>query len=243
MLTVDRPPPREDPRDAAAPALPRRIRVLVVDDHPAVRFGLSRLLEEQPDFEIAAVCIDADGAAARALAQPFDVAVIDYQLPGRNGLWLCRELKRAPDPPAVVVFSAFADHYLAACCAVAEADAVLNKGALGSELCKAVRYVARGRRLLPRVPSALAASLRRRLPEPDQLLFGMMLAAIPREEVRRLLEISEPELDVRISRMLSTLEHLPAEATAARERRGPLDLDRSVPARRMRLHHERAGGQ
>src|SRR5690348_11542833 len=107
---------------------PGTIRLMVMDDHPAVRMGLVGLLEGQPDFSIEAVCVDADSAVAHASAHDVDVAVLDYQLPGHNGLWVCRQLKRAPQPPAVVIFSAFADHYLAACSAVAEADAVLNKG-------------------------------------------------------------------------------------------------------------------
>jgi len=205
---------------------------MVVDDHPAVRFGLVQLLESQPDFEIEVACINADSAVAHAMAQRVDVAVVDYQLPGHNGLWLCRQLKRMARPPAVVVFSAFADHYLAACCAVAEADAVLNKGALGSELCHAVRSVARGRRLLPRVPQPLADMLRRRLAEPEQLLFGMLLAAIPREEIRQALDISERELDMRVSTMLRTLDALPGAAPAAGRGGSALALERLVPAAR-----------
>ena len=209
---------------------PPKTRLMVVDDHPAVRLGVERLLEAQPDFEIVAVCIDAESAAAYAAVRQIDVAVVDYQLPAHNGLWLCRQLKHAADPPRVIVFSGFADHYLAACCAVAEADAVLNKGVLGSELCDAVRAVARGRRLLPRVPQPLADSLRRRLSDAEQLLFGMLLAAIPRDQIRKALGLSEHELDARMSAMLRTLETPPG----ARERghsRTPLDLDRPVAAR------------
>src|SRR5207244_5650895 len=141
--------------------------------------------------------------------QEIDVAVVDYQLPGRNGLWICRRLKRLARPPAVVVFSAFADHRLAACCAVAQADAVLNKGVLGSELCNAIRSVARGRRLLPKVSPPLADTLRRRLTEHEQMLFGMLLARIPRAEIVRTLGISARELAAREDVMLATLEALP----------------------------------
>ena len=223
--------PHDETRNGAASTAPRRIRLLVVDDHPAVRYGLARLLEGEPDFEIEAVCVNAEAAVARAAANPVDVAVVDYQLPGHNGLWLCRQLKRTPSPPAVIVFSAFADHYLAACCAVAEADAVLNKGALGSELCDAIRAVARGRRLLPRVPQPLADTLRRRLAQPEQLLFGMMLAAMPRAEIRRALRITERDLDGRISAMLRTLENLPGDG-ARPARSTPLNFDRLVRAAR-----------
>jgi DNA-binding NarL/FixJ family response regulator len=225
--------PYDENRDDAVASAPRKIRLMVTDDHPAVRFGLVQLLEAQPDFEVVAVCVDADGALAHATTQHVDVAILDYQLPGRSGLWLCRQLKALPRVPAVVVFSAFADHYLAACCAVAQADAVLNKGALGSELCDAVRAVARGRRLLPRVPQPLADMLRRRLADPEQLLFGMLLAAIPRAEIRRALSISERELDARISTMLRTLEALPGADSPSARRGGPLNLERPVPARRV----------
>jgi DNA-binding NarL/FixJ family response regulator len=185
---------------------------MIVDDHPAVRLGLVRLLEVPSDFSVEAVCVNADAAVAHALANEIDVAVLDYQLPGHNGLWACRRLKQIPNAPAVVVFSAFADHSLAASAAVAGADAVLNKAALGSELCDAIRAVSRGRRLLPRVPGPLADALRRRLPEEDQLLFGMLLAAIPREQIRRTLHLSEAALEHRISAMLRVLEALPAGA-------------------------------
>jgi DNA-binding NarL/FixJ family response regulator len=232
MLSA-RPAGQADRTDTAthAPAPRRPLRLLVLDDHPAVRMGLVQLLESQPDFALRAVCINAGGAVAQASAQQIDVAVVDYQLPGRNGLWVCRRLKQAPQPPAVVLFSAFADHLLAACCAVAQADAVLNKGVLGSELCNAIRSVARGRRLLPRVPPSLANTLRARLAEPEQMLFGMLLAAIPRDEICRALDISERELGARTEAMLRTLEALPGEAPPGRRPRGGLDLDRTVAAR------------
>lgn len=140
----------------------KQLRLMVVDDHPAVRFGIVQLLEGQPDFHVQQVCIDAESAVAHALAERVDVAVVDYQLPVHNGLWVCRQLKRAPDPPAVVIFSAFADDHLAACCAVAQADAVLNKGALGSELCDVIRSVARGRRLVARVSPSSRSTARSR---------------------------------------------------------------------------------
>jgi DNA-binding NarL/FixJ family response regulator len=204
----------------------KQLTLIVIDDHPAVRLGIVELLEGQPDFKVQEICIDAETAVARALARRVDVAVVDYQLPVHNGLWVCRQLKRAPEPPAVVIFSAFADDYLAACCAVAEADAVLNKAVLGSELCDAIRSVARGRRFVARVAPPLADMLRRRLSDGEQLLFGMMLAAIPREQMMRALGISERELRARADAMLRTLEALPGETAAEPRRRSRVDLDR-----------------
>jgi two-component system, NarL family, response regulator DevR len=229
MLTVKRGPGLESSdRNGASDPTPRQIRLLVVDDHPAVRMGLLHLLEGQRDFSVGAMCVDAAGAVAQAEVERIDVAVVDYQLGGRNGLWVCRRLKRLPDPPRVIIFSAFANDHLAACCAVANADAVLNKGVLGSELCDAVRSVARGRRLLPRVSQPLADMLRRRLDEREQMLFGMLVAGISRAEVARTLGMSSRELGSREDAMLLKLEPLPGEAAAPIRGRNRVDLDRLI---------------
>jgi DNA-binding NarL/FixJ family response regulator len=218
-------------RNGATESAPKQVRLMVVDDHPAVRWGLEQLLEAQRDFSVNAVCISAEGVIARAEAERIDVAIVDYSLGGRNGLWVCRQLKRLPHPPRVIIFSAFANDHLAACCIVAEADAVLNKGVLGSELCDAVRSVMRGRRLLPRVSPPLAGALRCRLADDEQVLFGMLLAGIPRAEIWRILDTSARELDSREDAMLRKLEALPGEPSAiGRPRR--IDLERLIPQRR-----------
>src|SRR5437764_6117838 len=140
-----------------------RTRLLVVDDHPAVRAGLRELLADQPDFEVIGATATAESALAVAETQRIDVAVVDYQLGGRNGLWLSRKLKRLGDPPAVLIYSAYADGVLAAAAVVAEADGIVGKGKLGADLCAAIRSVASGRHHLPPLPSWLGDSLRRRL--------------------------------------------------------------------------------
>jgi DNA-binding NarL/FixJ family response regulator len=172
----------------------RELRLLVVDDHPAVRVGLERLLGEEPDFQV-----------------EIDVAIVDYHLGGRNGLWVSRMLKRLPHPPRVIVFSAFANDHLAANCIVAGADALLSKGSLGSELCDTVRLVARGRRPITKVPQPMAEMLRRRLDGIEQPIFGMLLAGISRAEIDRTLRISADERASHETAMLSKLERLPGE--------------------------------
>jgi DNA-binding NarL/FixJ family response regulator len=190
-------------------------RLLVVDDHPAVRWGLVQLLEDQPDFDVAAVATNAESAIAQAEQEGVDVAVVDYQLGGRNGLWLTRRLKALADPPRVVIFSAFANDHLAATGAVAGVDALLNKSSLGDELCNVIRAARRGRRTLPRVPHAMADLLRRRLDGDDQMLFGMLLAGIPTDEIAEALRIGEQELGARKAKMLVELEALPGELAAS----------------------------
>jgi DNA-binding NarL/FixJ family response regulator len=187
-----------------------RKRMLVVDDHPAVRAGLAELLSAEADFELVAVVETAEAAMQAAEHGAIDVAVVDYQLGGRNGLWLSRKLKRLDQPPAVVVYSAYADGVLAAAAVVAEADAIVSKGQLGSELCAVIRSVHAGRQHLPPLPARLAESLRRRLDHEQQAIFGLLLAGIELPEVASTLGLSLADLESRLWAMLRRLEAGPA---------------------------------
>jgi DNA-binding NarL/FixJ family response regulator len=192
-------------RDAAAPDT---IRCLVVDDHPAIRAGLRDLLLTEPGFAVVAALESAEAAADFARSTRFDIAIVDYQLGGHSGLWLSRKLKRLDDPPAVLVYSAFSDYLLAAACVVAEADGLLSKAALGTELYERIREVAGGERRLPMVPPALAESMRHRLDPEEQAIYGLLLAGISAEEICRTLGIGDIDLETRQGAMLRKLERL-----------------------------------
>ena len=81
-----------------------KTRVLVVDDHPVVRQGLSLLINHEPDLE---VCAEAETAAdaLRAIAdsEP-DVAIVDLSLKGASGLELIKDIRvRHPRLPVLVL--------------------------------------------------------------------------------------------------------------------------------------------
>jgi len=192
------------PRQAAMTPL----RCLIVDDHPAIRAGLRELLAAEPGFEVVDAVATAQAAVAFAEHNELDVAVVDYQLGGHSGLWASRKLKRLPDPPAVVIYSAFCDHVLAAACVVADADALVSKTALGSELCDEIRLAADGLTRLPPVPPSLGESMRRRLDSEEQAIFGMLLAGIPGEDVATVLGIEPDALEPRLWALLRKLERL-----------------------------------
>jgi DNA-binding NarL/FixJ family response regulator len=184
------------------------IRCLVVDDHPAILAGLRGLLATEPDFEVVDALESAEAAVEVAARVPVDVAIVDYQLPGHSGLWLSRKLKRLPEPPAVLVYSAFSDYMLAAACVVAEADGLLSKSALGTDLYTAIRRASMGLSRLPPVPSTLADGLRRRFDSLEQAIFGLLLAGIRRDEIGRTLHVDSGELETRQWTMLRKLERL-----------------------------------
>jgi DNA-binding NarL/FixJ family response regulator len=200
--TAARAPLRDDPLT--------HTRLLVVDDHPAVRAGLRELLADEADFVVVAAVDSAESAIDVAKREPIDVAVVDYQLGGRNGLWLSRKLKRLPVPPAVLIYSAYTDGVLAAAAVVAEADALVSKGSVGSDLCREIRSAAVGQGHLPALPPRLAESLRRRLDHEDQALFGLLLAGLEPAEVAATLGLTSAAMEARLCELLRRLERLPA---------------------------------
>jgi DNA-binding NarL/FixJ family response regulator len=193
-----------------------RTRLLVVDDHPAVRAGLCKLLADDAEFEVVAALDSAEAGIEVAQREPIDVALIDYQLGGRNGLWLSRKLKRLKRPPAVLIYSAYTDTVLAAAGVVAQADAIVGKDRLGLDLCQTVRDVAGGKRHLPPLPPRLAETLRRRLDHEEQAIFGMLLAGLELAEIATTLDLSRAELESRLGTLLRRLEALPAPGRPAR---------------------------
>jgi DNA-binding NarL/FixJ family response regulator len=199
---------RRNGANALGPRALTPIRCLIVDDHPAIRAGLRTLLAAEPDFQVLDALASAEAAAELAERTAIDVAIVDYQLEGRSGLWLSRILKRLPDPPGVLIYSAFSDHLLAAACVVAEADGLLSKAAVGADLYVRVRQVASGTSRIPLVPPALADSMRRRLDTQEQAIFGLLLAGIPRHEIARTLGLAHGDLEARRWAMLRKLERL-----------------------------------
>jgi DNA-binding NarL/FixJ family response regulator len=180
-------------------------RLLVVDDHAAVRAGVRDMLTDEPDFDVVAAVPTAEEGLSVAERQVIDLAVVDYQLDGRSGLWLSRKLKRLRQPPRVVIYSAYADDLLSAAAVVAEADGIVSKSGLGSELCDAIRAVARGGHRLHPVPPWLSEVLRHRLAHEEQAIFGMLLAGIPTPDIADTLGISTDDLDSRLWAMLRAL--------------------------------------
>jgi DNA-binding NarL/FixJ family response regulator len=195
---IDEPPhrPGDDPR----------VRCIVVDDHPAVRAGLRELLTIEPGLVVLGAFATADPALAFARGQRVDVAIVDYQLGGRSGLWLCRRLRELADAPAVVIYSAFSDAALAAASVVAGASGLVSKAALTSDLAARIREAAAGERRLPVVAPALSAAIARRLDTEEQAVFGMMMSGVPGVEIAQTLRMRDTELDATLSMMLRKLE-------------------------------------
>jgi DNA-binding NarL/FixJ family response regulator len=181
------------------------IRVLVVDDHPAVRAGLVAVLRTEPGLVPVAAAADPDGALAEARRRHPDVALVDYHLREGDGLLLCRDLKSLRAAPRVLIYSAFADAGLGLPDTIAGADGLVDKSVPTAELFERVRTVARGETVLPVTAEAMAAAAAR-LETRDLPVLGMLMERTPRAEIARVLRVEEREIDSRVEAILSRLK-------------------------------------
>jgi DNA-binding NarL/FixJ family response regulator len=183
----------------------RAVRVLVVDDHAAVREGVRAMLGSEPDLDPVAVAATAGDAAELAAAERPDVILVDYHLPDEDGLSLCLYLKSRPAAPAALVYSAFADEHLVPLALVAGADAVVAKATRPDELCETVRALARGESRMPPLTQPAMESAGARLDAGDLPIFGMLAHGTPAEEIAATLRMEPAWLVARRWAMLEQL--------------------------------------
>jgi DNA-binding NarL/FixJ family response regulator len=120
------------------------IRIVLADDHVAVRQGLKLLIEAQPDMQVVAEASDGSGAVEQARAFKPDVLVMDISMPGVNGLVATRALRAQVPGTAVVILTRHGDDaYLQELLRAGAAGYVLKQSP-AAELLQAVRAVAAG---------------------------------------------------------------------------------------------------
>ena len=181
------------------------IRVLVVDDHLALRAGVMSVLGAEPGIvPLDTASSETDLWPALQRTRP-DVVLLDYHLPGHDGLTLCRQIKRTMPPPHVLVYSAYADAALAIPAVLAGAAGMVHKGAPAHELYEALRLVARGQRVLPPLSRELLNDAAVRLQPEDLPVLGLVLDDTPRGEIARTLRLEPQTLDAQIERMVGCL--------------------------------------
>jgi len=182
------------------------IRMLLVDDHPALRTGLTAVLRAEPGLVPLGTAADEEELWPALNRTKPDVVLLDYHLPPADGLVLCRRIKRTMPPPKVLLYSAYADASLVIPAMLAGADGLVNKGAPAPELYDAVRTVARGERVMPPLSRELLDAARSRLDDEDIPVLMMALDQTPEGEIARTVGVSPEDMARRLDRMIARLK-------------------------------------
>ena len=125
-----------------------RIRVLLADDHAAVREALAVLIDNQPDMQVVAQAGNGDEAVERARHMRPDVAIIDVAMPAMSGLAVTVALKDAIPATRIVMLTRHGEYQYVRELLRAGANGYVLKQSASSDLLNAIRVVASGRNYL-----------------------------------------------------------------------------------------------
>ncbi|MED5597387.1 response regulator transcription factor [Janthinobacterium sp. P210006] len=176
----------------------RPIRVMLVDDHPVVRTGYRRLLEQGGDIAIVAEAGNGETAYDLYQEQAPDVCVTDLSMPGIGGLELLRKLLARDAAARVLVFSMHDTPQLIARAFDGGACGFISKQADPEHLVDAVRAAHAGRRYLdphsaPCVLQGAASAEAQRLSSLSQRefeIFRLLAEGRSAADCARLLHVS-----------------------------------------------------
>jgi two-component system nitrate/nitrite response regulator NarL len=121
-----------------------RLKIVVVDDNPAVLNQLVSILEPETELEVAATAENGLLALECVRRHRPDVVVADLGMPILNGVELTKELKKMPSHPAVVICSVENDPEIVKVALQAGALGYVFKTYMDRDLIKAVKLAAQG---------------------------------------------------------------------------------------------------
>ena len=120
-------------------------RILIVDDHPAVRDGLAVRISSQPDMEVCGEAADVADALEVFEATEPDLVVVDIQLKTGDGLDLVKRLKVRNEDALILVWSMYPDALYAPRALRAGALGYINKEKTTDRIVDAIRRVGDGK--------------------------------------------------------------------------------------------------
>jgi len=134
------------------------IKVLIADDHPIVRQGLRRILEEHLDLKVTREASNAQEAIDFASKGDCDVVVLDIDMPGRSGLDALKTLKARKPKLPVLILSVHPEEQFALRVLKAGASGYLTKEKASEDLVNAIRKASEGRKYVSTTLSEILAS-------------------------------------------------------------------------------------
>ncbi len=212
------------------------IRIVLAEDHTIVRKGLRLLVEQQSGIEVIAEA--ADGREAVAAAEKFkpDVVVMDFSMPGLNGLEASRQIKQRAPNTKILILSRHGNKEYIKSILSAGASGYLIKKSAADELIQAIQTVQRGDTFLD--PSISEDFIEEYLVQPSDApgeakitprqteVLQLIAEGKPNREIAATLHISVKTVENHRSNLMQILDlHNSSELIQYAIRKGMISLD------------------
>jgi DNA-binding NarL/FixJ family response regulator len=187
------------------------IRVLLVDDHPVVRRGLTDLLSAVDDITVVGAVEDGADAAAAVLEHSPDVVLMDLSMPRMHGTQATREVLAAAPGTRVVVLTSFAEADQVTAALASGAVGYLLKDCEPDVLVRGIREAADGGApLSARAATALLPQRRTEGPAAglsarEREVLALVAEGLPNKTIARRLGISEKTVKTHLTKVFTVL--------------------------------------
>lgn len=181
------------PSYASPTVVEDKIRLLIVDDHPIVRFGLTALLGVHDDIEITGMAQDGREALQLLGKTLVDIILLDLRMPGFSGIQTLERLQAiAPNARTIVLSSFECDEEIYAAVR-AGACGYLHKEAPAEEIVQAIRSVHSGHQSFPRrITERLSSDeMTAGLSDRERQVLELVAKGLTNKEVANTLQISQ----------------------------------------------------
>lgn len=197
------------------------IKVLLAEDHALVRRGFRRMLEDDPDLQVVAEA--ANGAEAVELAREHnpDVIVMDYAMPGLDGLHATLEIRRQNPEARILILSMHNDENYIRNVLDAGAKGYMLKTAEDIDLAGAVHAVAAGRTVGVAAPPKPEGDLYDHLTPREKQILQLIAQGHSNKDIAQILGLSVNTVSVHRANLMDTLDlHRTAELVLYAIRKG-----------------------
>lgn len=211
----------------ASVAPDQRIRIMIVDDHPILRFGVTAMIEGQSDMQLVGEATNGADALTLFRSVRPDVTLMDLQMPRLNGVDAIVAIRREFPNARIIVLTTYDGDAQAMRALKAGAVGYLLKSTVRKDLLDTVRAIHAGRRHLPpEIAQEIAFHASdEALSERETNVLKHVAAGKANKEIAWLLSISEDTVKAHMRSIFAKLAvNDRTQAVTAALRRGIIEL-------------------